>query len=241
MIFGIGDTAFTTTFVTGGHLDVTVDYTIGEKVAAAAAAAVALALSIEAYDEWKTSTDLLEEAMNRQIAMVQDVYGHTIGVTHAYARRAMSEALNYPIDSPDYGGVCSRMGYILDRANTKLLSADAHYNRSFKQSARQSGQIGASTGMAGVDAAFARAKSQERRRNRQKESKAKTVLSAHRGTNASPATQFGLMDNAVQLHQNLSNSAIAALGGNLATFGASLTTALSGLGQQSADSASGGM
>lgn len=209
----------------GGLFSIVAD--AAEIAAAAVVAAASLALAEEAYEEWKEATDDLEDAMARQIAMVEDQHAHTLGVTHAYLQTAMQEAFNYPVDAPDYGGVCSRMGTEIDRIYGRLQRADTSYHKSFCQTRRRTGQIGHATGLAAVDAAFARGKFQERRRNRQEENRTRVIQNAHSGTFVNANAAFGLMNNAIEIFQNMSNSAIQALGGNLASFGAGLTAALS--------------
>lgn len=177
----------------------------------------------ESYQEYELSTNELEAAMHQQIQMAQTMHAHTLGVTHVFLQQAMQESFAYPVDEVEYSSICNASGDLIGNTYPKAVTAERFYHNAFCMPRRMSGQQGHASGIATVDFAFARSRAQERRKERQTEARIKTIQRAHTGTFRNPQAAFGLMENAVQLYSGLQSGALQTLGGNLGTFGATIS------------------
>lgn len=180
---------------------------------------VGLDLADKARDEFIEVTNDAEEIQERTLAMVRTMQDHVLGVTHPFLNYAMEEAFNYPVETPDYGGICSRMGHSMDASIQSAYEASNHYHKLFCMENDCNGQLGYYGGIASVDATMARARSQERRQDRQEQARVRAIQQAHAGTMRNPGALFGLLDNAAAIYGTLQQNAFGNLSGTLSAFG----------------------
>ncbi len=169
------------------------------------------------------------KVQEQSIKMEIDMIVHLGYMDEQFSRMAYShmpfmydvikETLDYRVDNVDYTGNCNTANSELRPYYNKGMHAVRDVMGHFYDNSEHSGRIGAATGRAVSEFAVIRNSSQERRKEREQESKLRTVIRAHAGTYKADNTYMDLHQNILNIRGGLLNGAIANFTGSAASYG----------------------